>query len=157
VAPSVQRRKVWLTPTAGVLCSNAAKTQNPLKLAGMPQTTGPISATSGPKFTILCTRRRYCCLTRFFPIVDMCLSCKDIARQSCTMVPCISRILGDFLGPGFPANHVQHISDMHSKFALRPYHVWEYGRRLKKNKLQDENIMSAFATQGGHKQLNYRN
>jgi len=23
---------------------------------------------------------------------------------------------------------VQHISDMHSKFALRPHYVWEYGR-----------------------------
>jgi len=35
VAPSVQGRKVWLTPTAGVglPCSNAAKTRNPLKLA----------------------------------------------------------------------------------------------------------------------------
>jgi len=32
---------------------NAAKTQNPLKLAGVPQTTGPISAVSGPKFAIL--------------------------------------------------------------------------------------------------------
>jgi len=51
--PSVQRRKVWLTPTAGVPRSNAAKTRNPLKLAGVPQTTGPISASSGPKFTIL--------------------------------------------------------------------------------------------------------
>ena len=29
----------------------------------------------------------YCCLTRFFPIVDTCLSCKDIAGQSCAMVP----------------------------------------------------------------------
>jgi len=36
--PSVQRRKVWLTPTAGVPCSNAAKMQNPLKFAGVPQT-----------------------------------------------------------------------------------------------------------------------
>ena len=34
-------------------CSNAAKMQNPLKLAGLPQTTGSISAASGPKFTIL--------------------------------------------------------------------------------------------------------
>jgi len=34
VAPSVQRRKVWLMPTTGVPCSYAAKTQNPLKLAG---------------------------------------------------------------------------------------------------------------------------
>ena len=30
--------------------------------------------------------RTYCCLTRFFPIVDTCLSCEDIARQSCAMV-----------------------------------------------------------------------
>jgi len=53
VAPSVQRCKVWLTPTTTVPCSNAAKTRNLLKFAGVPQTTGPISAASGPKFTIL--------------------------------------------------------------------------------------------------------
>ena len=29
---------------------------------------------------------RYCCLTNFFPTVDTCLSCGDIARQSCAMV-----------------------------------------------------------------------
>jgi len=23
---------------------------------------------------------------------------------------------------------MQHISDLHSKFALRPHHVWKYGR-----------------------------
>jgi len=34
-------------------CSNAAKMRNPLKFAGVTQTTRPISATSGPKFTIL--------------------------------------------------------------------------------------------------------
>jgi len=34
----------------------------------------------------------------------------------------------DFLRPVFPASHVQHISDMHSKFALRPHHVSKYGR-----------------------------
>ena len=37
-----------------MLCSNAAKTQNPLKFAGVPQTTRSISAVSRPKFTILC-------------------------------------------------------------------------------------------------------
>ena len=31
--------------------------------------------------------RRYCCLTSFFLIVDTFLSCEDIARQSCAMVP----------------------------------------------------------------------
>jgi len=33
------------------------------------------------------------------------------------------RIFGDFLGPAFPANRVQHISDLHSKFALEPHYV----------------------------------
>jgi len=28
------------------------------------------------------------------------------------------QIFGDFLGPAFPASRVQHISDLHSKFAL---------------------------------------
>jgi len=34
-------------------CSNAAKTRNQLKFAGVPQMAEPISAVSGPKFTIL--------------------------------------------------------------------------------------------------------
>ena len=34
-------------------CSNAAKTPNPLKFAGVPQTNEMISAASGPKFIIL--------------------------------------------------------------------------------------------------------
>jgi len=37
----------------GLLCSNAAKTRNPLTLAGVPQTNETISAASVPKFTIL--------------------------------------------------------------------------------------------------------
>jgi len=32
---------------------------------------------------------------------------------------------GDFLRPVFSASRVQHISDMHSKFVLRPHHVWK--------------------------------
>ena len=39
---------------------------------------------------------RYWCLTSFFPIVDICLSCEDIARQICGMVP-RWRLFGDFL------------------------------------------------------------
>jgi len=42
---------VWLTPTTRV--SNTAKMRNPLKLAGVPQTSETISAASGLKFTIL--------------------------------------------------------------------------------------------------------
>jgi len=44
---------VWVTATTRVPCSNAAKTRNPLKLAGVPQTNEPISAASGPNFIIL--------------------------------------------------------------------------------------------------------
>jgi len=36
-------------------------------------------------------------------------------------------IFGYFLGPAFPASRLQHVSDLHPKFALRPHHVWKYG------------------------------
>jgi len=41
---------VWLTPTTRVLCSNAAKTPNPLKLRGVPQTkrSQPLVGRSSP-------------------------------------------------------------------------------------------------------------
>ena len=37
---------------------------------------------------------------------------------------------GDFLRPVFAASRVPHISDLHSKFALRPHHVPKYGKHL---------------------------
>jgi len=72
---------------------------------------------------VLCTKTQK---TRFFPIVNTCLSCEDTARRSCAMVP-RWRFFGDFLRPVFSATRVQHISDLHSKFALRSHHVWTYG------------------------------
>ena len=71
--------------------------------------------------------RRYWCLTSFFPIVDTCLRCEDIARQSCGVVP-RRRFLATFLGPAFAASRVQHVSDLHSKFALGPHYVSKYSR-----------------------------
>jgi len=88
VAPPVERHQVWLTPTTRVPCSNAAKTQNPLKFAGVPQTRQQISAVSTSKFTILSGHVEEVLLfSTFFPIVDTCLSSEDIARESCVMVP----------------------------------------------------------------------
>jgi len=69
---------------------------------------------------------RHCCLTSFFGLSIHALVAKT-AQQSCAMVP-RWRIFGVFLGPAFPASRVQHISNLHSKFALRPHHVWKYGR-----------------------------
>ena len=37
-------------------------------------------------------------------------------------------IFGDFLRPVFSASRVQHVSDLHLKFALRPHHVCKYGK-----------------------------
>ena len=109
-------------------CSNAAKTRYPLKYNGVPQTHHSISAVGGPKFTILWGHvEEILLLNKFFPIVDTGPSCEDIAWQICAMV---SRwpIFGDFLGPAFSASRAQHVSDLHSKFALRPHHVSKYGR-----------------------------
>ena len=60
---------------------------------------------------------------KFFPIVNTCLSCEDTAEQ--VVQWCQN---GDFLRPVFAASRVPHISDMHSKFTLRPHHVRKYGR-----------------------------
>jgi len=70
---------------------------------------------------------RHCCLTSFFPIVDTCINCEDIARHSCAMMP-RCQIFSKFLGPAFPASRAQNISDLHSKLTLEPHHVWKYGR-----------------------------
>jgi len=109
---------VWLTPTTSVPCSNAAKTRNPLKFAGVRQTRQQISAVSRPKLTVLWGHvDEVSMFNKFFPIVDTRLSCEDIARQSCAMVP-----RWRFLRPVFAASSVPRISYLHSKFALRPHH-----------------------------------
>ena len=60
-------------------CSNAVKTRNPLKLAGVPQTTGTISAASGPKFTILWGRvEDILVLNKFVVRLSICASVAKI-------------------------------------------------------------------------------
>jgi len=70
--------------------------------------------------------RRYCCLTAFFPIVDTYLSCEDSPTNFVQWCPD-----GQFLaifGSCISASRAQHVSDLHSKFALGPHHVSKYGR-----------------------------
>ena len=57
---------------------------------------------------------------------DTCLSCEDTADK-------VVRWGRDgdfvaFLHAVFPVSRMQHESDLHLKFALRPHHVWKYGR-----------------------------
>ena len=96
-----------------VPCSNAAKTRNPLKFAGVPQTPELISAVSGPNVTILGGHVEEVLLFNIFLIVDTCLNCEDIAHKAVQWCA---------------ASRVEHISDLHPKFALRPHHVRKYGR-----------------------------
>jgi len=142
VAPSVQRRKVRLTPTAGVPCSNAAKMRNGLKFVGVPQTPEQISAASG--LTILWRHLEdILLLNKFFSDCWYVPQLRRYSRQSCVMV---SR--WRFLRPVFSASRVQHVSDLHLKCALRPHHVWKYetsnlrrlrlGKEKKKKKKSEE-------------------
>ena len=88
VAPSVQRRKVWLMPTTRCRAVTLPRRETRWNLQGCPKLTKrsqPLVDQSLPYCGDMW--RRYCCLTSFFPIVDICLSCEDIARQSCVMVP----------------------------------------------------------------------
>ena len=108
-------------------CRNSAKTQNPLKFVGVPQTPEPISAVSEPKFTILSGHVEEVLLLNNF--------CSD-----CRYMQLVAKIWPDkvvrygaemaiFLGPVFAASRVQRIIGLHSKFALRPQLVPKYGKR----------------------------
>ena len=128
-------------------CSNAAKMQNPLKFVGVPQTPEPISAVSGPKFTILSGHAEEVLVLNkfFFRLSIRALVSKiwpDKVVRWCRD--------GDFLRPVFAASHVQRISDLHSKFALRPHHVpkygkhpisehWDYARKKRRRKKKKQN------------------
>jgi len=112
--------KVWLTSVKRRR-SNEGKTRNPLKFAGVgcPKVANrsrPLVRQSSPYYEDMW--RRYCRL-KLFPIVDPCLSCEDIARQSCVMGR-MWRIFASCIFSTFQT--------CISKFTLRPHHVWKYGR-----------------------------
>jgi len=89
------------------------------KLANRSQ---PIVGRSSPYYQDMW--RRYRCLTTFFRLSIHALAAKIQPDK----VLCDGAKMAIFLRPVIAASRVQHISDMHSKFALRPHHVWKYGR-----------------------------
>ena len=83
------------------------------KLANRSQ---PLVGRSSPYYEDMWTKYR--CLTGFFRLSTYASAAKiqpDKVARWCQN--------GDLLRPVFSASHVQHISDMHSKFALGPHHV----------------------------------
>ena len=120
---SLANDKYW-----GAACSNAVKTRNPLKFAGVPQTTGLISAASGLKFTILWKRvEEILLLKKFF---SDCRYVPQLQRYNPTKLcdGAQMAIFDVFLRPVFAASPVQYVLDLHLKVALRPHHVCKYGR-----------------------------
>ena len=110
----------------GVPCSNAAKTRKPLRFAWVPQTRQQISAVSRQKFTILWGHvEEVSMFNKFF--FWLLIHASAVKTQPDKVVRWCQN--GDLLRPVFSASRVQHISDMHSKFTLRPHHVWKYGRQ----------------------------
>jgi len=96
-----------------------------LKFAGVPQTPEPISAVNGPKFTILSGRvDEVLLLNKFFFRFSIRALVAKI-RADKVVRWCRD---GDFLRPVFAASRVQRISDLHSKFAVRPHHVPKCGK-----------------------------
>jgi len=83
-----------------------------------------ISAASRLKFIILWGHVEEILLLNIFPVVDNALVAKNKIVPWCPD----GDFLAIFLRPAFPASHVQYISDLHSKCALRPHYVWKYGR-----------------------------
>jgi len=77
---------VCLTPTTRVACSNAAKTQNLLKLAGVPKLANRYQPLVGQSSPYCGDVEEILLFYNFFPIVNTWLSCEDMARQSCAMV-----------------------------------------------------------------------
>jgi len=93
---------------------------------GCPQTTGLISAASGPKFTILWRHvEEILLLNKFLRSSIRALVAKIQPDKIVRWCPD-----GDFwrlLRLVFSASRVQHVLDLHLKFALRPHRVWKYG------------------------------
>jgi len=73
---------VWLTPTTRCRAVTLPICKTSWNLQGCPKLVNryqPLVGWSSPYCEDM--RRRYCCLTSFFPIVETCLSCKDIADK----------------------------------------------------------------------------
>ena len=108
---------------------NAAKTRNSLKLVGVPHTIGQISAPSGPKFTILWGHvEEILLLNNFFS------DCRYVPQLRSSLIKLCDgaqmAIFWRLFASCISASPVQHVEDLHLKFALRPHHVCKckYGR-----------------------------
>jgi len=120
--------KVSLASIERRRCSNESKMRKPLKLRGCPKLPDRSQALVGQSLPYCEDMwRRYCCLTRFFRLLIHALVAKIQPDKVVRWCPD-----GDFFATFcvlyFQQAMLQHVSDLHLKFALRPHHVCKYGR-----------------------------
>jgi len=124
VVPSVQRRKVWLTPLLACRAVTLPRHESHWNLQRCPKLakrSQPLGGRSSPYYDDVWGRYR--CLTSFFRLS---IHASTAKIQPDKVVRCAKMAI--FCVLYYQRARVQHISDMHSKFALRPHHVWKYGR-----------------------------
>jgi len=99
-------------------CETRWNSQGCPKLANKSQ---PLVGRSSPYYQD--TWRRYCCLTSFFFRLSIHALIVKIQPDKVVWWCQDGNFFESFLRPEFSASCVQHISDIHSKLALRPHHV----------------------------------
>ena len=115
LAPYVQCRKVWLTSTARVLCSNAAKTRNPLKFAGVPQIRHSPTDVSRQWAEVHHIVRHVEEVLLFNTFSPDCRYVLYLRRYSPTKL-CDGADMAIFLRPVFTASRLQHVSRFRSAY-----------------------------------------
>ena len=126
--PLFNAAKCGCRPLLECLAVTLPRRETPLKLPRVPQTRQKISAANSPEFTILWGRMgKILLFNKFF---SDCRYVPQFRKYGPTKLWNGAQMANfwRFLRSAFPASRVQRISDLHSKFALRPHHVWKYGR-----------------------------
>jgi len=96
-------------------------------LLGCPKLPNWSQLLRGPKVTIFWGHVEEVLLfNKFF---SDCQCVPSLRRYNPTkLCDAVQRNFWQFLRPVFSASRVRHVSSLHPKFALRPHHVWKYGR-----------------------------
>jgi len=90
----------------------------------LPNRSQPLVRQSSPYYKDMW--RRYCSLTSFFSRLLIHTLVAKIQPDKVVRWCADGGFFCDFLRPEFSASRVQHISDLHPKFALRPHDVCKY-------------------------------
>ena len=118
--------KVWLTSVERHWCSTKPRRETRWNLPVCPKLANrsqPLVGRSSPYYEDVW--KRYCCLI-FFRLSIYALVAK--IQPDKFVWWCADGDFWRFFRPVFSVSRMQHISDLQYKFALRPHHMWKYGR-----------------------------